>query len=67
MAAGPLACYLYDQLQIQKEQFLIEQGHYMSPPSPSVIQVKLSLQDHRITGLMAGGKGVPAGKVGIPL
>jgi hypothetical protein len=39
----------------------------MSPPSPSVIQVKLSLQDHRITGLMAGGKGVPAGKVGIPL
>jgi PhzF family phenazine biosynthesis protein len=67
MAAGPLACYLYDQLQIRKEQFLIEQGRYMTPPSPSVIQVKLSLQDHRITGLMAGGKGVRAGKVHIPL
>jgi PhzF family phenazine biosynthesis protein len=67
MAAGPLACYLYDTLQIKKEKFLIGQGNYMAPPSPSVIEVNLSLQDHRITGLMAGGKGIQTGKVKIHL
>jgi len=56
MAAGPLACYLYDQMGINKDVFLIEQGHFMKPPSPSVITVKLNLEDGKITGLMAGGK-----------
>ena len=56
MAAGPLACYLYDQMGINKDVFLIEQGHFMKPPLPSVITVKLNLEDGKITGLMAGGK-----------
>jgi PhzF family phenazine biosynthesis protein len=56
MAAGPLACYLYDKMSINKDVFLIEQGHFMKLPSPSVITVKLNLEDERITGLIAGGK-----------
>jgi PhzF family phenazine biosynthesis protein len=28
MAAGPLACYLYDKMGIKKDIFLIEQGYF---------------------------------------
>lgn len=57
MAAGPLACYLFDVLGIKKEQFLIQQGWFMQPPSPSLIQVNLHLDNGKITKVMAGGKG----------
>ena len=56
MAAGPLACYLYDKLKNEKGQYLIEQGHLMSPPSPSVIAVRLQIAGGAISRLMAGGK-----------
>jgi PhzF family phenazine biosynthesis protein len=56
MAAGPLACYLYDKMGINKEVYLIEQGHFIKPPSPSVITVKLNFEDGKVTGLFAGGK-----------
>jgi PhzF family phenazine biosynthesis protein len=56
MAAGPLASYLYDKVGIKKDVFLIEQGHLMNPPSPSVITVKLNLEGGKIIGLNAGGK-----------
>lgn len=55
MAAGPLACYLYEQADFNFESFELEQGDYMPSPSPSVIQVQLSLEDGKITSLMAGG------------
>ncbi|MEE4014742.1 PhzF family phenazine biosynthesis protein [Roseibium sp. FZY0029] len=57
MAAGPLACVLYDLLDEKKSRFVIEQGHFMTPASPSVITVELDLEDGKITGLMAGGYG----------
>ena len=57
MAAGPLACVLHDLLHERKTRFVIEQGHFMTPASPSVITVDLDLEDGRITGLMAGGYG----------
>lgn len=56
MAAGPLGCFLYDKVGTHKEQFLVEQGHLMSPPSPSVIHVKLSFDDRRIMKILTGGK-----------
>ncbi|MBC8258071.1 MAG: PhzF family phenazine biosynthesis protein [SAR324 cluster bacterium] len=56
MAAGPLACYLYDKLKNEKREFLIEQGHLMFPGSPSVITVRLRVKDGSISSLMAGGK-----------
>jgi PhzF family phenazine biosynthesis protein len=62
MAAGPLACYLYDQLNIKKTQFNIQQGKFMQEPSISLIKVNLELENNQITGLMAGGKGVVAAK-----
>jgi PhzF family phenazine biosynthesis protein len=62
MAAGPLACYVFDRIKIRADgDILIEQGHLMSPPSPSVIQVRLSLSGGRIEKLMAGGKAKLAG------
>jgi PhzF family phenazine biosynthesis protein len=57
MAAGPLACYLHDRLQIKEETLFIEQGRLMNPPSPSLITVNLRINSGYITGLMAGGKG----------
>ncbi|WP_291735002.1 PhzF family phenazine biosynthesis protein, partial [Leisingera sp. F5] len=57
MAAGPLACALYDHLGARKPRLLIEQGHFMEPASPSEITVELDLSAGRITGLMAGGHG----------
>jgi len=58
MAAGPLACYLYDKMGLRKKQFLIEQGWFMQTPSPSLIHVDLDIPDNKITRLMAGGKGI---------
>lgn len=57
MAAGPLACYLYDVVKMNKAHFVIRQGEYMQPASPSVINVELSLDAEQITSLMAGGFG----------
>lgn len=58
MAAGPLGCYLRSELGIDKQEFAIEQGRWMSPPSPSVITVRLTIDaDDRIEGLYAGGRG----------
>lgn len=57
MAAGPLACVLFDHLNIKKHTFRISQGAFMDPPSPSLITVTLDLENDRITGLMAGGEG----------
>jgi PhzF family phenazine biosynthesis protein len=58
MAAGPLACYLYDILRIRKSRFMIEQGWFMMHPSPSLITVDLIIDRKNISGLMAGGKGL---------
>ncbi|WP_116771440.1 PhzF family phenazine biosynthesis protein [Maribacter litoralis] len=58
MAAGPLASYLYDVLQLKKTTFQIQQGKYMLPTSPSAITVQLQVKNEKIAGLMAGGKGV---------
>jgi PhzF family phenazine biosynthesis protein len=55
MAAGPLACFLHDKLNINQTEFLIEQGWLMQPPSPSIIKVMLNISENRIINLMAGG------------
>lgn len=58
MAAGPLACYVHDILQIKKDTILIQQGKFMTPASPSLIVVNLKIENDSIIGLMAGGKGI---------
>lgn len=57
MAAGPLACLLHDGFGDPRACFVIEQGRFMAEPSVSRILVDLSLEEGRITGLMAGGAG----------
>lgn len=56
MAAGPLACYLRDRAGVDKTDFLIEQGYFMTPPSGSLITVKLAIAEGRIQSLLAGGR-----------
>jgi PhzF family phenazine biosynthesis protein len=58
MAAGPLACFLHDRLQLRQSAMRIEQGRHMLVPSPSLINVRLQISGGAITGLMAGGRGV---------
>lgn len=67
MAAGPLACYLFDVLKIKKNTFQIQQGSYMKVPSPSLIVVDLTIQDEEIKSLMAGGKGLLKTKLAIEI
>lgn len=57
MAAGPLACYLKDIMNIHKSTFLIAQGELMATPSPSLIHVNLEIKNGKINTLMAGGSG----------
>ena len=58
MAAGPLGCYLFDTLKMNKTSFHIQQGMYMKEPSPSLIIVNVHIENGKIKGLMAGGKGI---------
>ena len=58
MAAGPLACYLYDIIGLKKDRILIEQGWFMNEPSPSLIIVDLTIEKEKIVKIMAGGKGI---------
>lgn len=67
MAAGPLACYLYDKMNKKQSGFLIEQGNFMPVPSPSLIHVDLVLEDSKISRLMAGGKGISVSKKSIEI
>lgn len=58
MAAGPLACYLRDHVGFDKQEFVLEQGRWMSPPSPSVLNVRLNIgANGKIERLFAGGRG----------
>lgn len=56
MAAGPLACYLYDYLGVKQTTLVIEQGHLMDPPSPSELIAELFIEDGAIRGLQVGGR-----------
>ena len=55
MAAGPLACFLYEKENIRQTQMRIEQGRFMQPSSPSLLHVHLDIVDGQIKRLFAGG------------
>lgn len=52
---GALACYLYEQHNLQKEIYVFEQGYSLH--SPSEILVKLATNNHKIEKVYVGGKG----------
>ena len=53
-AAGALGCYLYDIAMIKKEDMVVLQGFFLSPPIPTRIHVHLELHDGKIVGLHTG-------------
>ncbi len=55
MAAGPLACYLFDNRFTKRTELTIKQGEFMSTPSVSRIHVSLELESGKIKKLFAGG------------
>lgn len=67
MAAGPLACYLYDRLGIRRSELVLQQGAYMRKPSPSRISVELNIKDGKIANLFAGGNAKVVNTVNILL
>jgi len=56
MGAGTLAAYLFDHFGLKKEKYLIEQGFYMNPPSPSKIIAELQIENGTIKSLLIGGR-----------
>lgn len=56
MAAGPLACYLHHRLGIRAPRLHIEQGRFMRPASPSLIQVDLAAEGAAIRSVFVGGQ-----------
>lgn len=55
MAGGLLAAYLHDRGGIRRETISIDQGVFMSPPSPSRIIARLTHDRGRLTELWVGG------------
>lgn len=58
MAAGALGGVLHDFAGRRGPTFLIEQGRHMSPPSPSLLEVHVSLANDRVASITTGGRGV---------
>lgn len=67
MAAGPLACYLYDILGIKKDRMLIQQGWFMKNPSPSLIIVDLLFDNGKIAKIMTGGRGIAMNSITVEI
>lgn len=55
MAAGPLACYLFDYTSLKQTPLMIEQGFAMTPASPSLLEAELTVVDDQIQSLTVGG------------
>lgn len=55
MAAGPLACWLDAKTEGRRDGFSIEQGHMMSPASPSLIIAQPERSGRTLTAMWIGG------------
>jgi PhzF family phenazine biosynthesis protein len=55
MAAGPLACWLDAKTDGRRDGFSIEQGHMMSPASPSLILAQPERSGRTLTAMWIGG------------
>jgi PhzF family phenazine biosynthesis protein len=55
MASGPLACWLNSNSDGQRAEWAIEQGHFMSPASPSLILAQPERSGGKLTAMWIGG------------
>lgn len=67
MAAGPLAAYLYCKAKVIKSHFKIEQGQFMKPASPSLLNVLLEVESGTIQKIFAGGSAYVSHKIFVNL
>ncbi len=57
-AAGALACYLRTAAGLRDTRLRLEQGHFMQPPSPSLLNVELEIAGNGDIGrVRVGGNG----------
>lgn len=56
MAAGPLACWLESKSDRQRPEFTIEQGHFMTPASPSLIFAQPERTGGTLSAMWIGGR-----------
>lgn len=56
LAAGLLACFLYDRAGRSADRFTFDQGSFMRPASPSRLHVILTLENGRIAAVWVGGQ-----------
>jgi len=61
-AAGPAGCFHHDRLGSPQATLVLRQGHLMTPPSPSRIEVRLNLDDGEVRNLLVGGRAAAAGE-----
>lgn len=67
MAAGPLGCYLHDRGGVPARTLTIEQGAFMTPPSPSRLVVDLERSAAGIERLFVGGTSRHVRTLEVPL
>jgi PhzF family phenazine biosynthesis protein len=67
MAAGPLACYLRTVSNINQEHFTIEQGNFVSLPSPSLLYVDFVVHGNEIENLYVGGDAYVSEEISITI
>ncbi len=67
MGAGPLACYLHDELGINNTTFVLEQGYLMEEPSPSLLTAELDVVDGKIMRVLVGGRGRVSREISLEL
>ena len=56
MAAGPLACWLEKKAAAKGRTILIEQGQFMTPPSPSLLIGRPDYKDGALAAMWIGGE-----------
>lgn len=61
MAAGPLACRLWQRGHARAHAFEIEQGVFMTPASPSRLRVRLEVDQGAVRSVAVGGRAVRTG------
>jgi PhzF family phenazine biosynthesis protein len=67
MAAGPLACFLYDIVGQRKEKYRIEQGRFMHSPSRSLLEVHLMNENKTIQKIYVGGDAYVSSEISIEI
>lgn len=53
--AGALGCYVFDLLESEKHKFMVEQGYFMEPAMPSLVNVYMETDERKFGGPRVGG------------